>query len=72
MLYLKLLLKGPPMRKEVPGAPNGILSCLALPMLLALATFGGFPIFASRTVVVSGTFYLHKGQRDGSCEISYE
>ena len=41
------------MRRGVPGIPNGILSCPVLPMPLALVTFGGSPISASRTVVVS-------------------
>ena len=41
------------MRRGVPGVPNGILSCPVLPMPLASVTFGGSPIFASRTVVVS-------------------
>ena len=50
---LQLLWKVFLMRREVPGVPNGILSCPVLPMPLALVTFGGSPISASRTVVVS-------------------
>ena len=53
---LQLLWKVFLMRREVPGVPNGILSCPVLPMPLALVTFGGSPISASRTVVVSGFF----------------
>ena len=46
------------MKRGVPGVPNGILSCPVLPMPLALVTFGGSPISASRTVVVSVFFTI--------------
>ena len=48
-----MLWKVLPMRRGVPGVPNGTLSCPVLPMPLALVTFGGSPISASRTVEVS-------------------
>ena len=47
------------MRREVPGVPNGILSCPVLPMPLALVTFGGSPISVSEMEEVSNAIFQH-------------